>query len=109
VVPAPAEGADGEPAQLGLDLAHARELLAATGKARCRAAVPFLLRALADVRARPYVAEALGRIGDDRARVPLKALLATEPYVTTRPYEARALLALGTPDPTGALKAEASR
>jgi hypothetical protein len=109
VVPASAEGADGEPAQLGLDLSHAQELLAATGKARCRAAVPSLLLALADVRARPYVAEALGRIGDDRARAPLKALLATEPYVTTRPYEARALLALGTPDPTGALKAEASR
>ncbi|HEX8793413.1 MAG TPA: sulfatase-like hydrolase/transferase [Polyangiaceae bacterium] len=109
VVPATTEQADGEPAQLGLDLAHAQELLGATGKARCRAAVPSLLRALADVRARPYVAEALGRIGDDRARGPLKALLATEPYVTTRPYEARALLALGTPDPTGALKAEASR
>ena len=109
LVPAAAEGSDGEPAQLGLDLAHAQELLAATGKARCRPAVPSLIRALADVRARPYVAEALGRIGDDRARAPLKALLATEPYVTTRPYEARALLALGTPDPTGALKAEASR
>jgi hypothetical protein len=109
VVPASAEEANGEPAQLGLDLAHARELLAATAKARCRAAVPSLLRALGDVRARPYVAEALGRIGDDRARAPLRALLATEPYVTTRPYEARALLALGVPDPTGALKAEASR
>lgn len=109
LVPTSTEETDGEPAQLGLDLAHAQELLAATGKARCRAAVPPLLRALADVRARPYVAEALGRIGDDRARAPLKALLATEPYVTTRPYEARALLALGTPDPTGALKAEASR
>ncbi len=98
LVPASAEEADGEPAQLGLDLAHAQELLAATGKARCRPAVPALIRALADVRARPYVAEALGRIGDDRARAPLKALLATEPYVTTRPYEARALLALGVKD-----------
>jgi arylsulfatase A-like enzyme len=111
LVPASAEEeeTDGEPAQLGLDLAHAQELLTATGKARCRAAVPSLIRALADVRARPYVAEALGRIGDGRARAPLKALLAAEPYVTTRPYEARALLALGTPDPTGALKAEALR
>ncbi len=95
---APASGqrnVDGEPPRLLLDLAHAKELLLVTGKARCRAAVGGLLRALDDVRARPFVADALGAIGDRRAASPLLAMLAAEPYVTTRPHEARALLALG--------------
>jgi hypothetical protein len=97
---APAGGAseDGEPPRLGLGLAQAQELLAATAHAQCRAAVPALLEALLDVRARPYVADALGALGDDRARGPLLARLAVEPYVTTRPHEARALLALGARD-----------
>ncbi len=89
---------DGEPLRLAMDLAQTRELLAATAKARCRAAVPALLRVLEDVRARPYVADALGALGDDRARGPLLAMLAGEPYLTTRPREARALLALGVHD-----------
>ena len=45
----------------------------ATAQARCRAAVPRSCRALEDVRARPYVADALGALGDDRARAPLLA------------------------------------
>ena len=100
VAPArPGQGsADGEPARLSMDLPAAEELLAATIRARCRAAVPALLRALEDVRARPYVADALGALGDDRARAPLRSWLASEPYVTTRPHEARALLALGARD-----------
>jgi hypothetical protein len=99
VLPPPGQGsADGEPPRLTLDLGHAQELLAATGKARCRAAVPSLVRALDDVRARPYVADTLGTLGDDRARAPLLALFADEPYVTTRPHEAQALLALGARD-----------
>ena len=57
------ERADGEPPRLALDLARVQELLAATAQARCRAAVPALLRALDDVRARPYVADALGSPG----------------------------------------------
>jgi hypothetical protein len=77
---------------------HAQELLAATARARCRSAVPALVRALDDVRARASVADALGDLGDDRARRPLLALLANEPYVTTRPHEARALVALGARD-----------
>jgi arylsulfatase A-like enzyme len=95
---APTQGqasADGEPPRLALELPAAEELLAATTRARCRAAVPSLLRALQDVRARPHVADALGALGDDRARAPLRTMLATEPYVTTRPHEAQALLALG--------------
>jgi hypothetical protein len=55
----------------------------------------MLVSALEDVRARPYVADALGALGDTRARAPLLATFAGEPYVTTRPHEARALLALG--------------
>jgi arylsulfatase A-like enzyme len=93
-VPSP----EGEPPRLTTDLVHTQELLAATAAAHCRGAVPALLGALDDVRARPYVADALGAIGDDRARAPLLRLLADEPYVTTRPHEARALLALGTKD-----------
>jgi hypothetical protein len=94
--------ASGEPPRLTMDLAHARELLAAIARARCRTAVPALVRTLDDVRARPYVADALGALGDDRARVPLLAALGSEPYVTTRPREARALLALGARDWAGA-------
>jgi hypothetical protein len=74
------------------------ELLVATTQAKCRSAVPALLAALVDVRARPYVADALGALGDERARGPMKAQLAAEPYVTTRPHEARALMALGWHD-----------
>jgi HEAT repeat protein len=93
--PSARRNADGEPPRLQIDLAHAQELLAATGRARCRGAVGGLLRALDDVRARPFVADALGTIGDRRAAGPLVAMLSNEPYVTTRPREARALLALG--------------
>ncbi|MDP9002734.1 MAG: sulfatase-like hydrolase/transferase [Myxococcota bacterium] len=98
-LPRAGEGiADGQPPRLTLDLDHAAELLAAMGRARCKNAVPALAQALADVRARPYVADALGAIGDDRARAPLLAFLADEKYVTARPHEARALLALGARD-----------
>jgi hypothetical protein len=99
VLPLPdAASRDGEPGRLALDLTHTRDLLAATRAARCRTAVPALVRALEDVRARPYVADALGALGDPRARAPLLASLASEPYVTTRPHEARALLSLGVRD-----------
>ncbi len=91
-------GADGEPLRLGLDLPRAQELLDATARAHCKAAVPFLVRALDDVRARPFVADALGAIGDPRSRRPLRDFLADEPYVTALPHEARALLALGACD-----------
>jgi HEAT repeat protein len=86
---------DGEPPRLLLDLEHIREILVAAGKARCQTMVPGLLRGLADVRARPYIADVLGVLGDDRARAPLLALLAGEPNVTSRVHEARALLSLG--------------
>jgi arylsulfatase A-like enzyme len=89
---------DGEPLRITLDLAHAEELLGAISKARCRKAVPALVRALEDVRVRPFVADTLGAIGDDRARGPLLALLAADHHVTARPHEARALLALGARD-----------
>jgi arylsulfatase A-like enzyme len=95
---APASGEqdpDGEPRSVRLDLAHAEELLSATSRAHCKGAVGALVRALEDVRARPFVADALGALGDRRAAGPLLAALATEHYVTTRPHEARALLALG--------------
>jgi arylsulfatase A-like enzyme len=110
VLPPPGHASpNGEPGRLGIDLPRAQELLAATRAAHCRTAVPALVRALEDVRARPYVADTLGALGDARARGPLLAALADEPYLTTRPHEARALLALGTqergwpaPSPDGA-------
>jgi len=86
---------EGEPLRVALDLREVRELVAATGRARCRGAVPALVHALDDVRIRPGVADVLGEIGDERARAPLLSFLSAEPYVTARPHEARALLALG--------------
>lgn len=96
--PASAQDEEGSARQLSVDLSHARDLLDATRKARCRSAVPALVRALDDVRARPFVADALGDLGDVRARASLLAHLADEPYLTTRPHEARALIALGGGD-----------
>jgi hypothetical protein len=86
---------DGEPGQLSIDLFHARQLLDATVKGRCRAAVSPLIRALEDVRARPYVADALGALGDPRARGALSDLLSDESNLTSRQHEVSALGALG--------------
>jgi hypothetical protein len=107
---APVDGGpkeDGEPYRLAVDLLHAKEMLAATSRGRCRSALGSLVRALGDVRARPYVADALGALGDGRAGAPLREAIAAEPYVTTRPHEARALLALGVHDWTAAAPQEA--
>jgi arylsulfatase A-like enzyme len=98
ILPPPSQAkAEGEPGRLAMDLVHVEELLEATRKARCTSAVPALVNALEDVRARPYVADALGALGDARARAPLLAVFARETQVTTRPHEAHALLALGAP------------
>lgn len=77
------------------ELDEARELLAALAKVRARTATPSLLRALEDVRLRPFVVEALGEIGDARATAPLLGTFANERYVDVRPKEARALVRLG--------------
>jgi arylsulfatase A-like enzyme len=87
--------ADGEPLQLSLDLLHARQLLDATAQGHCRMAVGALIRALGDVRARPYVADALGSLGDARAGPPLSDLVSHESNVTSRQHEVAALHALG--------------
>jgi arylsulfatase A-like enzyme len=98
VVPAAADSRpDGEPLQLSIDLLHARQLLDATVKAHCRGAVGALIRALGDVRARPYVADALGALGDPRARSALSTLVRDESNVTSRQHEVSALRALGVP------------
>jgi HEAT repeat protein len=86
---------DGEPLQLSIDLLHARQLLDATVKGHCRGAVGALIRALGDVRARPYVADALGALGDARARAALSQLLGTESNITSRQHEVSALRAIG--------------
>ena len=84
------------------ELAEARELLAAFAKLKARTATPALLRALEDVRLRPYVAETLGQIGDPRAAAPLLATFTNERYVDIRPKEARALFSLGMREPMAA-------
>ncbi|MGH7439362.1 MAG: hypothetical protein ACRENE_27050, partial [Polyangiaceae bacterium] len=96
VVPAAGgRDADGEPRSIRLDLGHTEELLAATARGKCKAAAGALVRGLEDVRARPYVADALGALGDRKAAAALLEALASERYMTARPHEARALLALG--------------
>lgn len=77
------------------EIGEARELLAAFGKLRSKAAVPALVRSLDDVRLRPHIVEALGNIGDPRAKEPLVQLLSNERYVHLRPLEARVLFGLG--------------
>jgi arylsulfatase A-like enzyme len=79
----------------GAELADAREMLAAFAKLRSRAAVPVLIKALPDVRLRPFVVEALGEIGDARAKPPLMKLFSDEPYVHLRGLEGQALVKLG--------------
>lgn len=55
----------------------------------------MLVRALEDVRLRPFVVDALAEIGDARAVAPLLATFTVERYVDVRPKEARALQRLG--------------
>jgi arylsulfatase A-like enzyme len=91
--PVLAEWWAGEGTRLPFD--RAKEILAALGKIKERAAVASLVAALDDVRLRPQIADALGAIGDPAARAPLLAKLVREPYLATRGHEARALLLLG--------------
>ncbi|HSQ67377.1 MAG TPA: sulfatase-like hydrolase/transferase [Polyangiaceae bacterium] len=82
-----------------LEFSRARDIVAALGAGKARAAVPALVARLDDVRLRAYVADALGSIGDPAASAPLLAHLADERYVVVRPREAKALLALGVKQP----------
>lgn len=77
------------------ELEEGRQLLAALVNIRSHGAVPALVRALEDVRLRPFVAEALGNIGDPRALGPLLRTFGSERYIHMRPKEARALVQLG--------------
>jgi hypothetical protein len=86
---------DAGPPHPGLDVAQAKVLLDALGRAHAAEAIPGLLRSMEYVPTRAAVAEALGRIGDVRARPPLLRLFVSERYETARSDEARALLALG--------------
>ena len=90
---------DGEPLRLSMDLARRASCWPRPRRRGAERRSRRLLRALEDVRARPYVADALGALGDDRARAPLLALLAGRALRARRgPREARALLALGVHD-----------
>lgn len=89
------EAAFGPGAREPGELDEARELLVALARIRARTATPLLVRALEDVRLRPFVVDALAEIGDPRAVAPLVATFAVERYVDVRPKEARALQRLG--------------
>ncbi len=75
--------------------ARDREIVAALGIAKATVAVPALVALLADLRLRPFVADALGAIGDKKALPELLRAFEGERYVGVRVHEARALAALG--------------
>ena len=89
--------AEGPPAAggAGLGFEDARELLDALVRTHARDAAALLVKGLADVRLRQYIATALGELGDPRAKGALLAAFAEERYVSARGSEARALVALG--------------
>lgn len=74
---------------------RARQVLEALAFLKPEEAVGPLLRGLADVRLRPYVAAALAKIGEDAARPGLAEQLMEERYVTGRIAITEALLTLG--------------
>ncbi|MCC6216353.1 MAG: sulfatase-like hydrolase/transferase [Polyangiaceae bacterium] len=77
------------------DFDRSRELIAAFGRIRSRAAVGELLDALGDLRLRPHLAAALAAIDEPVARPALVRALATERYHGTRRALAEAVVALG--------------
>jgi len=79
-----------------LELDRAREIMALLGRHRAKVGVPALVSKLADLRQRPYAADALGAIGDPSARDPLLTAFGVERYRPTRVKLASALLAVGT-------------
>ena len=78
-----------------LEFGRAREVLGAFSAMRSRDALPFLLKALDDVRLRPHVAKTLAAIGDDSARYWLARALSNERSHSTRGVLLDALLSLG--------------
>ena len=94
--PAKEKGAAAPPrSKAPIPFERAREIAAAFGKIRARAAVGPLLAALGDVRLRPYLAPALAAIGEDAARPALAEQLEKERYQVARIALAAALVKLG--------------
>jgi arylsulfatase A-like enzyme len=83
------------PVPIPIPFERAREIAAAFGKIRAKAAVLPLTAALDDVRLRPFVAAALARIGDEAARPALAERLRGERYQVARRALAEALVKLG--------------
>ena len=83
------------PSKAPIPFERAREIAAALGKIKARAAVGPLLSALGDVRLRPYVAQALAAIGEEAARPALAEQLEKERYQVARVALAAALVKLG--------------
>ncbi len=78
-----------------IDFSRGKELAAAFGTIKSRAAVGPLTWGLRDLRLRVFVAEGLRRIGDSAARPALGKALAAERYFDARNSIARALVSLG--------------
>ena len=94
--PAKEKGAAAPPrSRAPIPFERAREIAAALGKIKARAAVGPLLAALSDVRLRPYLARALAAIGEDAARPALAEQLEKERYQVARIALAAALVKLG--------------
>ena len=94
--PAKEKGAAAPPrSKAPIPFERAREIAAALGKLKARAAVGPLLSALGDVRLRPHVAQALAAIGEDAARPALAEQLEQERYQVARIALAAALVKLG--------------
>jgi arylsulfatase A-like enzyme len=94
--PAKEKGAVAAPrSKAPIPFERAREIAAALGKIKARAAVGPLLAALGDVRLRPYLAPALAAIGEEAARPALAEQLEKERYQVARVALAAALVKLG--------------
>jgi hypothetical protein len=78
-----------------LEFARGREVLGAFAVMRSKDALPYLIKALDDVRLRSDVARTLAAIGDDSARYFLARALSNERSHSTRAALLDALLALG--------------
>ncbi|WP_156865097.1 sulfatase-like hydrolase/transferase [Pajaroellobacter abortibovis] len=78
-----------------LDTKEAEELSKVFAVLHLKMAVPLLIRALEEVRWRPFIAEALGEIKDQQAAQPLLEIFSKEEYTRARLSEAKALIQLG--------------
>ncbi len=85
---------DSETDRIIIPFERQKQIVAALGKIKSKAALPPLIASLDDLRIRPYVARALADIGEEAARPSLAEKLSEERYQTTRVELAKALVKL---------------